>query len=176
MNLWHSISPGDDIPNKINVIIEIPKGSQNKYEYDFENKIFRLDRVLFSPIHYPGDYGIIPQTLAKDGDALDALVLVTYPTYPGMLVEARPIGVLKLIDNEKMDDKILCVPIHDIRLSNHRDITDMEKPILNEIAHFFRVYKQLESKNVEIIGWKNAKTAKLVILQAVKMYKIMLKE
>jgi inorganic pyrophosphatase len=171
MDLWHEIKTDKDAPEKINVIVEIPKGSQNKYEYDKENNIFKLDRVLFSPIHYPGDYGIIPQTLAKDGDPLDALVLVTYPTYPSTLIEARPIGILKMIDSGEEDDKILCVPINDIRLSNLRDINDVQKPILNEIAHFFEVYKHLESKKAEIIGWNNAKIAKEIILQSMKLYK-----
>jgi len=171
MDYWHGIKPGKNVPEEMNVIVEVPKGSQNKYEYDKENKIFRLDRVLFSPIHYPGDYGMIPQTLAKDDDPLDALVLVSYPSYPGSLIEAKPIGALKMIDNEQEDDKIICVPVGDIRLSGYKDISEMQKPILNEIAHFFEVYKQLEGKKVKLLGWKNAKAAKEIILEAVKRYK-----
>lgn len=174
MNFWHDIEPGRDVPNVINVVVEIPKGSQNKYEYDKENEAFRLDRVLFSPMHYPGDYGLIPQTLAKDGDALDALVMVNYATYPGTLIEARPIGLLRMVDTGRIDDKILCVPVNDIRLANERDITDVQQPILNEIAHFFGVYKQLENKKVEILGWQNSSAAKDVILEAVQEYKKMI--
>ncbi len=100
-NFWHDIETGIDIPEIINVIVEIPKGSMNKYEYDKKHNMIKLDRVLFSPFHYPGDYGIVPQTLSEDGDPLDALVLVTNPTYPGILIEARPIGLLRMKDTEK---------------------------------------------------------------------------
>lgn len=171
MNLWHDIKPGNEIPNIINVIVEIPKGSQNKYEYDKENNLIKLDRVLFSPLHYPGDYGMIPQTLSEDGDPLDALVLVTNPTYPGILIEAKPIGLLRIKDSGEVDDKILCVAKNDPRFANYNDISDIEEHILKEISHFFQVYKDLEGKKVEIIGWKNREEAKLVILNAVKFYK-----
>jgi inorganic pyrophosphatase len=169
MDYWHDVDSGN-IPDKINVIVEIPKGSQNKYEYDKKNKIMKLDRVLFSPMHYPGDYGIIPKTLAKDGDPLDALVMVSYPSYPGILIEARPVGVLKLIDNGSEDDKILCVPLHDIRSSEIKDKKDMQEHVLNEISHFFETYKKLEGKKVKIIGWFGAKEAKKVILESKKAY------
>lgn len=168
--MWDNIKPGKRVPDEINVIVEIPKGSQNKYEYDYENKVFKLDRILFSPIHYPGDYGMIPKTLAEDGDALDALVIVTCPTYPGTLIEAKPIGVLKMLDGGIADDKILCVPLKDIRLSDMKNITDVQKPILNEIAHFFEVYKHLEGKKTKIMGWKNAKTAKSIIMKSIERY------
>jgi Inorganic pyrophosphatase len=109
MHLWHDIEPGDSVPDIVNVIVEIPKGSQNKYEYDKDKNIIKLDRVLFSPLHYPGDYGIVPRTLADDGDPLDALVLLSNPTYPGVLIEAIPIGLLRMIDSGMNDDKLLCV-------------------------------------------------------------------
>ena len=108
-NFWHDIETGADIPGIINVIVEIPKGSMNKFEYDKKHNMMKLDRVLFSPFHYPGDYGIVPQTLSDDGDPLDALVLVTNPTFPGILIEARPIGLLQMKDDDKLDDKIICV-------------------------------------------------------------------
>lgn len=151
--------------------MEIPKGSQNKYEYDEELKAIKLQRVLFSPIHYPGDYGIIPRTITPDGDPLDALVLVTYPTYPGTIIESKPIGVLKMLDSGKKDDKILCVPLHDVRFSDISDIKNIQKSILNEISHFFAVYKQLEGKKVVICGWENSKVAKSVIVKALQAYK-----
>jgi inorganic pyrophosphatase len=169
MDVWRDVDSGR-VPDQINVIVEIPKGSQNKYEYDKKNRIMKLDRVLFSPMHYPGDYGIIPKTLARDNDPLDALVLISYPTFPGILIEARPVGMLKMIDSGKEDDKILCVPVNDVRFSNIKDIKDIEKPILNEISHFFEAYKKLEGKKVKIAGWYNAKEAKKIILEAIKTF------
>jgi len=171
MNLKDALSPGSDIPDLVNVVVEIPKGSQNKYEYDTELGILKLDRVLFSPLHYPGDYGFIPQTLAKDGDPADALVLVSFPTFSGVVIEARPIGVLIMIDDGEEDDKILCVPKNDIRFDRFKNITDVEEPILNEIAHFFTVYKELEGKNVEIKGWKDLDKAKEILNESVEAYK-----
>ena len=175
-NFWHDIETGADIPEIINVIVEIPKGSMNKYEYDKKHNMIKLDRVLFSPFHYPGDYGLIPQTLSEDGDPLDALVLVTNPTYPGILIEARPIGVLQMKDDEKSDDKIIGVSINDPRYLHTVDITDMEDHYRSEIGHFFQVYKDLEGKKVEILGWKGSKEAKGIIVEAVKRYKDTLKK
>ncbi|MEX1997151.1 MAG: inorganic diphosphatase [Candidatus Andersenbacteria bacterium] len=170
MDYWHDITAGSNVPDTINVVVEIPKGSQNKYEYDKDNKIFKLDRVLFSPIHYPGDYGLIPQTLGLDNDPLDALVLVNYPTYPGTLIEARPIGVLKMQDNGEEDDKILCVPLHDIRLTDLDDMDSIHKAVREEIAHFFEVYKQLEGKRIILGGWQPAAEAKKIITAAAARY------
>lgn len=171
MDLWHDIETGPKIPSVINVIVEIPKGSQNKYEYDKKRGIIKLDRVLFSPFFYPGEYGIIPQTYAEDGDPMDALVLVSNHTYPGVLIESRPIGMLRMKDGGEMDNKILCVAKDDIRYENLKDITDLDKHYLKEIGHFFEVYKQLEGKKVEILGWKNAASAKKEVLAGIKSYK-----
>ena len=175
-NFWHDIESGNDIPEIINAIVEIPKGSMNKYEYDKKHNMIKLDRVLFSPFHYPGDYGLIPQTLSDDGDPLDALVLVTNPTYPGILIEARPIGLLQMKDDGKLDDKIICVATNDPRYLHTADITDIEDHYRSEIAHFFQVYKDLEGKKVEILGWKSAKEAKTVIIESIKRYKDTLKK
>lgn len=171
MNLWHDIPAGDKIPDIVNIIVEIPKGSQNKYEYDKNLNIIAVDRVLFSPFHYPGDYGLIPRTISEDGDPLDALVLVTNPTHPGILIKARPVGMLRMDDGGKIDDKILCVCKDDPRFDNYKDITDLEEHLLKEIMHFFRVYKELEGKKVKMLGWKNAEEAKRVIAQSVEAYK-----
>lgn len=165
-----NIPAGPSAPDIINVFVEIPKGSQNKYEFDKELNVLRLDRVLFSSTVYPGDYGFIPQTLGLDGDPLDALVFVTNPTYPATLIEARPIGVMNMVDNGEVDDKILCVPVNDVRFKNMQDIGDVEEPLLNEIAHFFAVYKQLEGKKVEVHGWKDAVTAKEIINRSIEAY------
>lgn len=170
MDLWHDISAGDDAPATVNVIVEIPKGSQNKYEYDKKLGVFALDRVLFSPMHYPGDYGIIPQTLGEDGDALDALVLVSYSTYPGILIPSRPIGVLRMQDDGEGDDKILCVPVHDVRMTHLTDTSDIQEPIRAEIAHFFEVYKQLEGKKVKLGGWDDAAEARRIITESMERY------
>jgi inorganic pyrophosphatase len=170
MDFWHDISPGAEAPATINVIVEIPKGSQNKYEYDKELGVFALDRVLFSPMHYPGDYGIIPRTLGEDGDALDALVMVSSPTFPGILIPSRPIGVLRMRDNGEGDDKILCVPLHDVRLAHLNDAHDIQEPIRAEIAHFFEVYKQLEGKKVDLGGWDDAAAAQRVITESIERY------
>lgn len=165
----NKINPGTQ--EKVNVLVEIPKGSQNKYEFDKELGAFKLDRVLFSPLHYPGDYGFIPQTLAEDGDPLDALIMVSLRTFPGCVIESRPIGMLKLLDSGKEDSKILCVPTNDPRLEHYKDINNISKRILDEIGHFFRVYKELEGKKVKIIGWKNAAAAKKKIVECIKRYK-----
>lgn len=171
MNLKNDLSPGKNAPDTITVVVEIPKGSQNKYEYDAERGVFALDRVLFSPLHYPGDYGFVPQTLFTDGDPLDALVLLTNPTMPGMVIESRPIGALEFIDSGEADDKILCVPIDDIRFEKVQDISDISEPQLNEIAHFFEVYKQLEGKTVEVKGWHGKDHAKQLIVESIERYK-----
>jgi inorganic pyrophosphatase len=164
----------DKIPagneKEVNVIIEIPKGSQNKYEFDKEKEIIALDRVLFSPFHYPGDYGFIPHTLAPDGDPLDVLVLVSLRTFPGCLIKAKPIGILRLIDSGKEDSKLLCVPVNDPRLSHYKNITSISAHVREEIAHFFQVYKQLEGRKVKILGWKGVKEAQKAIRDAIKRY------
>lgn len=175
-NFWHDIDSGPDIPDIINVVVEIPRGSQNKYEYDKKYNLMKLDRVLFSPFHYPGDYGIIPQTLSEDSDPLDALVLVTNPTYPGILIESRPIGLLQMKDQGEIDDKIICVSTNDPRYLHTTDILDIEDHYRSEIAHFFQVYKDLEGKKVEIIGWESSERAKQVILDSVKRYQRTLKD
>lgn len=171
MNLKDSLPPGDELPGTFNVVVEIPKGSQNKYEYDASLEAFVLDRVLFSPLHYPGDYGFVPQTLATDGDPLDALVLVTYPTFPGAVVHVRPIGVLEFVDSGEADDKILCVPVSDIRFDSVTEIHHIQEPILNEIAHFFMVYKELEGKHVKVKGWHHAATARKIVQEAAERYR-----
>lgn len=164
-----NIEPGTE--DKINVLIEIPKGSQNKYEYDKEANVFKLDRVLFSPFHYPGDYGFVPNTLAKDGDPLDALVLVNVPTFPGCVIESRPIGVMHMVDSGEEDNKILCVPVDDPRMNETKDIKNLNKHVLDEIAHFFKVYKELEGKTVEVKGWDGVDVAKKLITESINAYK-----
>jgi len=165
---------GEKSPDIVNVIIEIPKDSQNKYEFDKKSGAVKLDRVLYSPMHYPDDYGFIPETHCEDGDPLDALVLGGDPLIPGCLVEARPIGLLKMIDGGKEDFKILAVQVKNPRFDNVNDIEDIEithEHSLKEIAHFFQSYKELENKKVEILGWEKAEKAKEEIIKAQKAYK-----
>ncbi len=144
---------GPQPPHVVNTIIEIPKGGSNKYEVDEHSGVVKLDRVLFSPLYYPCDYGYIPGTLYSDGDPLDVLVLISHPTFPGCVVEARPIGVLGMSDDKGRDDKILCVALRDPRFVEVRSIADLADHTKKEIMHFFEVYKQLEEKPVDVIGW-----------------------
>lgn len=140
-NFWHDVETGPDILDIINVIVEIPKGSQNKYEYDTKHYLMKLDRVLFSPFQYSGDYGIIPQTLSEDSDPVDAMVLVTNPTYPGILIESRPIGLLRMKEQGETDDKIVCVSANDPRYLHTTDVMDIEDHHKSEISIFFRFTK-----------------------------------
>lgn len=135
------------------VMIEIPKGSRNKYEYDHQSRSIKFDRMLFSAVHYPSDYGFILDTLAEDGDALDALVLVWEPTFPGCIIEARPVGMFKMFDEKGTDDKILCVPVMDPLWNHIRDLSDVPPHLLKEIEHFFSIYKDLEEKKTGVEGW-----------------------
>jgi len=135
------------------VFIEIPAGSRNKYEFDFELKKMRFDRLLFSSMKYPTDYGFIPETLALDNDPLDALVLFTEPSIPGLFVEVKPIGVFFMSDDKGNDEKIICVPTGDPLMRELNDLGDINAHLLKEIEHFFKVYKDLENKKVETNGF-----------------------
>lgn len=156
---------GKNAPEIINTVIEIPKGSTNKYEVDPETGMLRLDRVLYSPLFYPFDYGFIPQTKYLDGDAIDCLVMLVHPTFPGCIVEARPVGVLEMRDEKGPDEKIMCVATKDPRFSVRRSLNDLNPHTLKEVIHFFEVYKALEEKEVEVVGWKDVPTAMEIIQQ-----------
>lgn len=173
MSIYESLPLGSKAPDEINVVIEIPRGSQNKYEFDEKSGVFKLDRVLYSPVHYPLDYGFIPATRSQDGDHLDGLIIGSNPLFPGCLVAVRPIGLFKMIDNDEEDFKILAVTVKDPRFANVKDIKDIESSnphLLKEIAHFFEVYKTLEGKKVKILGWENSQKAKAEIKKAAKAY------
>jgi inorganic pyrophosphatase len=148
------------------VMIEVPKGSRNKYEYDKRRGRIRFDRLLFSPVHYPTDYGYIDGTLALDGDALDALVLVWEPTFPGCMIEAAPVGVFQMADEKGPDEKILCVPIHDPHWNGIDALDEVPDHLLREIEHFFTIYKDLEEKEVVVEGWESREKAERVIRDA----------
>jgi inorganic pyrophosphatase len=149
-----SISAGKNIPWEINMIVEIPKGSSNKYEFDHEMGTFRLDRVLYSPLYYPCDYGFIPSTLANDGDPLDVLVIGSHPTFVGCLVEVKPLGALLMHDEKGEDWKVLAVQTRDPRFNERRSLEELSPHTLREIEHFFEVYKHLEEKQTEVVGWR----------------------
>ncbi|CAH0118711.1 MULTISPECIES: inorganic diphosphatase [unclassified Paenibacillus] len=152
----------------VDAFIEIPTGSQNKYEFDKEKGAYVLDRVLYSPMHYPTEYGYLDGTLALDGDPLDILVLTSFPTFPGCVIESRVIGVLIMSDDKGQDEKLLAVPTKDPRFKDVNSLNDVPEHKLKEIAHFFQVYKDLENKKTEIEGWKDADFAKNLYEECVK--------
>jgi inorganic pyrophosphatase len=135
------------------VLVEIPKGSRNKYEFDPRLGAIRLDRFLFSSVVYPTDYGFFPETLAGDGDPLDAVICVSEATFPGCVIPVNVIGMLEMRDEKGEDEKILCVPRHDPNWDGVCELDDLPQQLRNEIANFFSIYKQLESKVVEVVGW-----------------------
>jgi inorganic pyrophosphatase len=144
----------------VNVIVEIPRGSQNKYEYDHENHIIKLDRHLIVSMGYPAEYGFIPDTLGGDGDPLDALVLTEYPTFPGCLIESKILGMCIMEDENGKDEKLLCVPTYDPSWKSASDIGDVSKAVLDRISHFFTVYKDLdEGKWMKVEDWVGREAA-----------------
>lgn len=154
-------------PGIVNVAIEIPAGSKNKYEFDKDLNAFALDRVLYASVKYPYDYGFIPNTLADDGDPLDGMVIMDQPTFPGCIIPARPIGVLEMIDSGDRDEKILCVPDKDPRYAQVKSLRDLAQHRLDEIAEFFRTYKNLEKKEVEILGWQDVDKVSALVEQCI---------
>lgn len=155
----------------LEVMIEIPKGSRNKYEYDKERGLFRLDRMLFSAVHYPSDYGFILDTLGGDGDPLDALVLIWEPTFPGCLIDSRPVGLFRMQDEKGPDEKILCVPINDPMWNQITRLEQMPQHLMKEIEHFFDVYKELEKKKTAVLGWEDRDAALHVIRESQDRYR-----
>jgi inorganic pyrophosphatase len=167
---WHDIEPGPKTPDELAVVVEIPRGSRNKYELDKESGLFRLDRVLYSAVHYPGDYGFFPRSFALDNDPLDALVMVTVPTFPGCVIEVRPVALFRMKDREEMDEKVLCVPTSDPLYDDYENIDDVPSHFLREVEHFFTVYKDLEGARVRTLGWEDATAARGAILDALVRY------
>ena len=170
MNLWHDISSGEDAPNIVNVVVEIPKGSKNKYEIDKETGLIKLDRAMKSAQDYPFDYGFVPQSLWDDGDALDVVLLTTYPLHPGILVEARPVAVMHMIDSGEGDDKIIAVPKHDPRWEGVQDLSDLNRHTIKEIQHFFETYKTIDGKKVEITGVEGRLQAHEAVHKGLRLY------
>lgn len=172
-NLWQRVSVGEKVPQEVNAIVEIPKGSTNKYEYSSGWGAFRLDRVLFEAVFYPAEYGIIPQTWNdEDGDPLDIMVLSTFPTFPGCIIPCRPIGVVRLLDNREEDDKILAVPTGDPRFAEIKDLSDLSLHLKKEITNFWENYSELQpDKKIKIEGWSGKEKAWKMIKEAHECYK-----
>ena len=171
---FHRVSPGDKVPNVVNSIVEIPKGRRSKFEVDKVTGLLKLDRYLYSSLMYPGDYGFVPQTLAEDGDPLDILVMVNEPTFSGCLIEARPIGLFKMVDKGFNDFKVLAVPNSDPIFADFNDLWRVPPLFLREVEHFFSTYKELEGPAgadiVQTLGWESAEKAKLEIHACIERY------
>lgn len=169
MNLLHDITPGE--PNKINVIIEINKGSKNKYEIDKNTGIIALDRVAHTAQDFPFDYGFIPQTLWDDGDAVDVILLTTHSLHPGILVRARTVAIMNMVDDGNNDDKIIAVPVDDPRWNDVKGLSDINKHTIKEMEHFYSTYKKVQGKEVKVSGFKGREEAEKAFYRGVKLYK-----
>ena len=170
LNLWRDLLPGPNPPEAVTAIVEIPFGSRNKYELDKATGLMKLDRVLYSSVHYPGEYGFIPRTLHEDGDPLDVLVLVKEETFSGCMIDVRPLGVLRMLDRGEPDDKVLAVPLHDPYSAELYDIADIPQHMLAEVQYFFSTYKDLEGKRVQILGWEKSEAAMRVVQESIDRY------
>jgi inorganic pyrophosphatase len=170
LHLWRDLPPGRNPPEEVTAVIEIPSGSRNKYELDKATGLIKLDRVLYSSVHYPGDYGFIPRTLHEDNDPLDILVMVKEQTFSGCTIDVRPIGVLRMLDRGEPDDKILGVPLHDPAHEEYFDIADIPQHMLKEIEYFFATYKDLEGKRVQVVGWQKSHEAMRIVEESIARY------
>jgi len=168
MNLWHDVPAGNK--NQMNVLIEIPRGSKNKFEIDKKTGLIALDRVAHTAQDFPFDYGFVPRTLWDDDDALDVIVLTTYPLSPGILVRGRPVGIMNMIDDGESDDKIIAVPVDDPRWNEVKDIKDINKHTIKEMEHFYSTYKRLQNKEVSVTGFKNKVKAQEAFERGKKLY------
>jgi inorganic pyrophosphatase len=167
-NLWKDIDPGTK--EEIVTIIEINKGSKNKYEIDKKTGLIALDRVMHTAQDYPFDYGFVPQTLWDDGDPLDVVVLTTYPLFPGIMLKVRPVAVVNMIDGGDSDAKIIAVPVEDPRFDEVKDLSDVNKHTIKEIEHFFLTYKKLQNKEVTIDSIEGKEVAEAAFEKSLKLY------
>ncbi len=170
MNIWHDMDPEQITPSDFAAVIEIPKGSKCKYELDKASGLLKLDRVLYTSTHYPANYGFIPRTFADDGDPLDVLVLCSEAIYPLTLMRVYPIGVMRMLDGGKMDDKIIAVPFSDPTYLGISSIDELPPHIFDEILHFFSVYKQLENKETDVRSLFGKEMAEKIIKEAIECY------
>lgn len=169
-NAWHRVSPGSQLPVFVNAIIEIPKGSKGKYEIDKESGLLRLDRILFSSVMYPANYGFIPRTYCDDQDPLDILVLCSVDVFPMSIIEAKVIGVMRMVDNGEQDDKIIAVAKNDMSVNYIDDLESLPPHTMKEIVRFFQDYKALEHKNVSVEELRGREEAYQVIKESVELY------
>lgn len=170
MNIWHNISPKRISPEDFVAVIEIPKGSKIKYELDKETGLIKLDRILHTSTHYPANYGLIPRTYADDADPLDVLVLCSETLYPMTLVRCYPIGVIRMIDSSRHDDKIIAIPFDDPNYNTYHAIDELPPHIFAEMTHFFRVYKELENKTTAVNEVEGVDIAKEIISEDIERY------
>jgi inorganic pyrophosphatase len=166
----YDLDPGPECPELVRMIVEIPKNSTNKYEYDGRLGVFRLDRALYSPMHYPGDYGFIPGTLAEDNDPMDVLVLVQEPSFTGCMIEVRPVGILNMVDSEEGDQKVLAVPTRNPRYDQIHTMDQIFPHVRREIEHFFTIYKELEGRLTRMEGWGGPREARKAIVDSRHRY------
>lgn len=171
LHLWHNLASGPKSPEIVYAVIEVPKGSRNKYEYSKSAGVIKLDRVLYSPLHYPGDYGFIPQSFFDDGDPMDILVMMNEPTFPGCVVEARVLGMLKMIDSGEPDYKLLAAPNTDPNFGHLKTFSDVPEHFINEVTHFFMTYKHLQGATVENQGWVGTAEAREAVLASMQLYR-----
>ena len=170
MNLWHDLEPGPQYPDAFTVVVEVAMGGRNKYKFHRPTGAIKLDRVLATAARYPGDYGLVPQTLDSDGDPINVLVMTNLPTFTGCIVEARPIGMFRMLDKGEPDDKILAVLHYDPFFADYSSFTELPAHYIKEVEHFFAVYKDLEGARVEPLGWESASVAKERIHYAINHY------
>lgn len=170
MNIWHDVDSKRISPTDFLAVVEISKGTKNKYELDKETGILKLDRVLYTSTHYPTNYGFIPRTLSEDQDPLDVLVLCTEPIVPLAIVQCYPIGVMLMQDGGEMDYKIIAIPFKDPTWNIYHDISELPPHIMDEISHFFKVYKQLEGKKTTVFQVKNRAFSELIIKDNMEAY------
>lgn len=172
---WHDVSLGEQYPAIVPAIIEVPKGSKNKYELDKPTGLIRVDRVLFSSVQYPANYGFIPRTYCEDNDPLDILVLGQEPVIPGAIMTAKPIGVMKMIDQGESDDKIIAVHANDPEYSFYNSVTELPPHRMLEVKKFFEEYKSLEKKEVHVDHFMDRQEALEIITQAIDFYQTKIK-
>ncbi len=173
---WHSVSPGDNLPEIVNAIIEIPKGCRAKYELDKESGLLKLDRVLYSSVYYPANYGFIPQSYCDDHDPLDILILSQIECVPMCIIEAKVIGVMQMVDGGEADDKIIAVAANDMSVNYINDISELPPHFTAEMRHFFEEYKRLENKTVQVEEFQNKEVAERIIMESFDAYQKMFKQ